>query len=122
METFTFVPSAGSSGVMHPRTLKAQFGDGYAQRVKDGVNARLRFWNLQFDPMHATTPIGGSGANLDDINDFLERQDGYIHFLWVQLPPFNTEGAKEFVCEEWSFTYDRGLRVGLNAVFLQQAL
>jgi len=108
--------------MVRPRTLKAQFGDGYVQRVKDGVNARLRVWNVVFDPMHATTPIGGSGTNLDDINDFLERQDGYIHFLWVQPPPFNTEGAKEFVCEEWSFQYDRGLRVGLTAVFMQQAL
>jgi len=32
-----------------PRVLKAQFGDGYEMRVRDGINNTPRTWNLVFN-------------------------------------------------------------------------
>ena len=121
MDTFTWTPSSGSRGAMKPRKLRAQFGDGYSQHIKDGINARLRVWDLTFDPMHPTIGTGVSGANLKDINDFLTAQDGATKFLWTQPAPFNTEGAQQFICEQWEFIYnDGGALVGLRATFEQQ--
>jgi phage-related protein len=121
MDTFTWIPSTGTRGSMKPRKLRAQFGEGYSQHAKDGINARLRVWDLVFDPIHATVGLGASGANLNDIDDFLADKDGCEKFLWTQPTPFNTEGPQQFICEQWEFVYNEGgALVGLHATFEQQ--
>jgi phage-related protein len=121
METFTWKPSTATRGSMTPRKLKAQFGDGYAQEAPDGINAKMRPWQLTFSAIHATTPTGSSGANLKDIDDFLDRHDGTAKFLWVQPTPFDIEGPMMFICEHWEFEYtDGGSLIGLVAMFEQR--
>ena len=121
METFTWKPSTGTKGGMQPRKLKTQFGGGYMQEAKDGINARLRIWSLVFNPIHATIGMGASNANLKDIDAFLQARGGVEKFLWTQLTPFDTEGPKAFICEAWEFTYDQGgAIVGLTATFEQR--
>jgi phage-related protein len=116
-DTFTYPPSSGTSGTMMPRVLRARFGDGYVQEAGDGINPLLRRWELTFEPIHATTATNPSLADLDA---FFKAQAGYKKFLWTQLKPYDTEGPQYFVCTEWSFTYARGLQVGLRAVFEQR--
>ncbi len=48
MATFPYAPDWGCKPTMTPRVLKAQFGDGYDQRVSDGINTRLPVWPLTF--------------------------------------------------------------------------
>tara|TARA_B100000530_G_C15617913_1_gene353134 strand:- start:163 stop:582 length:420 start_codon:yes stop_codon:yes gene_type:complete len=38
----------GVSQTPEPRVLKAQFGDGYEMRVRDGINNTPRVWGLTF--------------------------------------------------------------------------
>jgi len=119
METFPYIPHTGSQGQMTPRTLVVQFGDGYVQEAGDGINPMLRTWNLVWQNLDGVT---GATPTLKNINDFLTAHAGYLRFLWVQLPPFDIEGAKTFVCKEWNWVYTGGLIIGLNAKFLQRAL
>ena len=39
----------GVSQTPEPRVLKAQFGDGYEMRVRDGINNTPRSWGLTFN-------------------------------------------------------------------------
>ncbi len=63
------------------RTLKAQFGDGYAQMAADGLNNRMDSWPLQF----ACTP-----SEMQAIKAFMDAQGGYKAFNWT--PPGGTQG------------------------------
>jgi len=45
-----------------PRVLKAQFGDGYEMRVRDGINNTPREWSLSFN--------NRTKADIDNIYDF----------------------------------------------------
>ena len=47
-ETFTWCPQIDPVGEVQHRTLRAQFGDGYAQVAADGINARSESWPLSF--------------------------------------------------------------------------
>ena len=39
----------GASETPQPRVIKAQFGDGYEMRIKDGINNTPRSWSLVFN-------------------------------------------------------------------------
>jgi len=39
----------GAQEAPKPRVLKAQFGDGYEMRIRDGINNTPRTWNLVFN-------------------------------------------------------------------------
>ena len=39
----------GAQQAVKPRVIKAQFGDGYEIRVKDGINNTPRAWSLSFN-------------------------------------------------------------------------
>ena len=41
-------PDKGLTAAYKPRTLIAQFGDGYQQRVLDGINNSPRVFNVNF--------------------------------------------------------------------------
>jgi len=49
MTTFTFSPKYGAALSKEPRVKMAQFGDGYQQRVGDGINTIAREWSLNFE-------------------------------------------------------------------------
>lgn len=112
MTTFNpaWVPSVTSRGRKIPRVLKAQFGDGYEQRSQDGINACMQVWNLVFDTL--------TFAELTAIDNFLTAAGGWQKFTWVTPPPFSA--SKTFVCENWAWTYDHGIIVGLTAEFLER--
>lgn len=119
MDTFNFTIYEGTQAKMTPRTLVAQFGDGYVQESADGINPMLRVWDVAFTNIPGVT---GTTPTLKAINDFLTLQGGWQRFLWTQPPPFDIEGAKYFVCKDWSWVYEGGLLIGLRATFQQRAL
>lgn len=87
LQNFTFCPRVNPVGQNTYRTRVAQFGDGYAQRVQDGINAKRSSWPLEFV---------GSEEEIKPVQDFLDQHAGYLPFLWT--PPLGTE--KEFVTPE----------------------
>jgi len=63
-----------------PRVLIASFGDGYEQRISDGVNVLDETYSLTFNTR--------AKADIDDIVLFLDTQKGVNKFL-LTLPDTN---------------------------------
>lgn len=89
IQTFSTAPDFGAQLEKKPRVRRAQFGDGYQQRVGDGINTQPESWSLTFS---ARTP-----AERDEIMSFLEARGGIEAFLWTT--PRGTSG--KFICQEW---------------------
>lgn len=93
MTTFTYLPSAGSQVEVRAKVMPNAFGDGYTQRVGDGLNVMPRKWSLSF--------LGLTTAVADGIETFLEAHDQGQPFDWT--PPIGAAGR--WVCEEgWKRT------------------
>lgn len=89
MAVFTWVPDWGAQVEVEPRVLVSRFGDGYTQRVADGINTMPEVWNLSFTLR--------SSSEATAITDFLKAQGGTTAFDWT-----TPEGlAKRFVCPSW---------------------
>lgn len=88
MATFTWLPSPNSRRESRPRILSAMFGDGYEQRVDDGINNLLPVWSLVFDVR--------SAADTTAIDNFLSANKSTV-FDWT--PPFGAAG--KFICRSW---------------------
>ena len=89
MSTFTWSPAPGATLQQQPRVRAAVFGDGYQQRVADGINAMPRSWSLSFTR---------ETADIDAIEAFLIAHAGVTSFDWT--PPSGAAG--KWICKSWS--------------------
>ena len=105
--TFLWVPSYNSQLDDEPRVLPAKFGDGYEQRVGDGINNDLPQWSLRFDAR--------TSAEATDIRNFLKTQGGVKVFDWT--PPMGAAG--KFICRKWSLSASGPLSYDISAMFEQ---
>ncbi|MCO8251100.1 phage tail protein [Comamonas thiooxydans] len=80
-EIFGWRPLSEPRGTVSHRTLRAQFGDGYAQVAGDGINPRKQSWPLEFR---------GRAGQIKPIRDFLDRHAGARSFTWT--PPLGDPG------------------------------
>lgn len=93
MATFTYIPSVGVRQSTAPRVRRVQFGDGYQQRVADGINTRQETWNLAFNGLTDTVA--------SEIDTFLVDRNAVEAFDWT-----TPDGrAIKVVCDEWSRDY-----------------
>lgn len=107
MSTFTYIPVYGATETTRARVLKAQFGDGYVQRVADGINNYPRTWSLTFSKTQ---------SDIETILTFLETEGGVTSFDWT--PPRGSAG--KWICEEWNTSVNDGydqLTVQFTEVF-----
>ena len=81
IETFTWIPDGETEGNITQRVRTAQFGDGYAQVVADGLNVEQQSWPVTF---------GGTEDEVQPIRNFLRRHKGSKAFLWA--PPLGELG------------------------------
>lgn len=81
-ETFTWRPETNPTGAVTFAEIKAQFGDGYAQRVPDGINTERQSWPLTFR---------GTEDEVAPIIAFL-RRNRHVSFLWTPPTPGAVEG------------------------------
>jgi len=105
-ETFDFCVKVGSSGTTNFRTRKAQYGDGYEQRVGDGLNAAVQSWTVS----HTNTE-----PKLRPLKEFLDRHAGFKSFYWT--PPMGGLGL--YYCETYT-TSGEGNQVFTISATLQQ--
>lgn len=87
-QEFTWSPRVEPEGTRSFRTLSAQFGDGYAQEVGDGINNETQSWPLEFV---------GHEDYIAPIRDFLRTHGGFKPFRWT--PPMGEEGL--YICREF---------------------
>lgn len=107
--TFTWIPdfTADLRYRSNPRVM--QFGDGYAQRLKIGLNAQDEPWALQFR--------NRSNTERDAIRTFLRQARGRTAFSWTD--PLGVSG--QYVCSDWAITFNNhnnnDIKLTLRRVF-----
>lgn len=89
METFNYPVETKPTGNVNFRTRSIGFGEGYEQRVGDGLHTKLQIWNITIDSDYATT---------QQVMDFLDRHRGYLRFQWT--PPGGQLGY--YICQAYS--------------------
>lgn len=106
MADFTYVPSRGFTTETSPRVLTAAFGDGYIQKIGDGINTLVQSWNLQFN--------SNSITDITAIQSFFETKAGVISFTW--RPPTESTDIS-VICPKWSKTYESEFSASISATF-----
>ena len=96
--------SRGSS----PRVHTLSFGDGYEQRIADGINNLGQSMNVSF----TTRPK----AEIDDLVAFFESLGGVSKF---RMTIDDTNGAEtiKVVCRQWNQTWNYDNFYSLSATF-----
>lgn len=96
-----------TSRTYKPRVLINDFGDGYSQRVADGINTINRTITVSYT---------GTATQISVYNDFFTNLSGASSFDWA--PP-NESTSLKWICKEWSIR-DLGPSVQqLDATFTQ---
>lgn len=89
-DVFIWAPAVDNySGDTALRTRTAQFGDGYGQKVADGINNRSTSFSLKFI---------GDAAKIAAILAFLDAHAGATSFLLT--PPLRAQAL--FTCEKYT--------------------
>jgi len=100
-----------------PRVLVANFGDGYEQRIADGINTLNETYSLSF--------ANRLKADIDDIVAFLDGKKGVSNFT-LTLPDTNNttrtgERDVKVITTNYSVSYDYdnfySLTLSLKRVF-----
>ena len=108
MAVFTYVPDRGYTRSTTPRVMVAQMGDGYAQRVQDGINNVVSQWNLSF-----------TGRSLEEsaaIVALLESSGGFTPLDWT--PPQELVAVK-VIASQWNSTYQSNISRNTTVTFTQ---
>lgn len=84
--SFYWTPSYSSSTDLIQRKVQVQFGDGYSQRMKDGINSSSLNFNLVFDSR--------SDDEARSILHFVEQKGGVEPFIYNHPTIFNKTGLK----------------------------
>ena len=92
---FLWKPSYGTNASEAPRVNAVRFGDGYEQRIKDGVYTHLLTHSLTFE--------GRTEKEATAIVHFLDSKHGVETFYYKTQPPY--EKVKKFVCKQWSSNF-----------------
>ena len=77
-----------------PKVKSIKFGDGYEQRMADGINNDLIKISMSFDGRNTKEAMA--------ILHFLESRSGKDFFFFTPPSPYNTR--RKFVCRQFSST------------------
>tara|TARA_R110000823_G_scaffold164319_2_gene296502 strand:+ start:308 stop:676 length:369 start_codon:yes stop_codon:yes gene_type:complete len=83
-----------------PKVKIATFGDGYEQRLRDGINGLSESYNLSFN--------NRSKNDIDDIVAFFDTKHGVVPFNFT-IPDSNGSGSEttiKVVCDTYTQKYD----------------
>ena len=100
--TLVATPDKAMTKNSQPKILTATFGDGYDQRVADGINTLNETYNLSFKTR--------TKEDIDDIVLFLDTQKGVSKFI-LTLPDSNNttrtgERDVKVVSTDYSVNYE----------------
>lgn len=89
----------------------ASFGDGYEQRIANGINNLREEYGVSFSSR--------TKAEVDDIVAFFENKGGVTAFTFT-VPDTNESGnevAIKVICDSWNKTYMYGDYYSVTATF-----
>jgi phage-related protein len=114
---FIWTPSYASQLQLKPAVNVVRFGNGYEQRVPDGINSNQLRFNLNFE--------GRDSNEARAIAHFLHKRKGSEGFFFNAPFPYNFDGSqlypKRFVCEEWDINYNFYDNYNLNVRLTETA-
>lgn len=90
------------------RIIKTDFGDGYTQATRDGLNHQRRVATLRWEIIE--------GQHADEIEAFLKERGGDRPFLY-RVPREDT--PTRWTCADWTITRLRAGLASVDAVFRQ---
>jgi len=119
------VPDKGYTRQTQPRVLATQFGDGYQQRLIDGINPLRETINVAFNTRTA--------AEIDHIISFFESKGGVTAFTFtVNQQYYSSPGtssetdvtssdelALKVICTSWNKKHDFGDYWSATASFVR---
>ena len=93
-----------------PKVHLATFGDGYEQRLADGINTIKEDYSISFETRLKD--------DIDDITQYFESLKGVTAFNFT-IPDSNNSGERviKVVCSDFNVTYDHGEYYSCNATF-----
>jgi phage-related protein len=107
MATFPAItPTYGAQKSSQPNVRTVQYGDGYSQRLRYGLNQDAKQWSLTWEV---------SETNADTIETFLEARAGAESFEWTT--PDGSTG--KWICPQWNKTIPYVNRATITATFIQ---
>lgn len=98
----TISPDKGLTRNSTPKVLVAKFGDGYEQRLPNGINS--------IDETFSATFNNRTKEEIDDITGYLASLKGATSFTYT-IPDTNESGNEisiKVVCENYSQVYNYG--------------
>lgn len=107
-EIFSWVPSKSFTKESKPTVVTAQFGGGYSQRIKYGINNQVDSWKLSFINQSLTTS--------SQIISFLESHEGTDYFLFT--PPGEITAYK-VIASDWSVEYVSHISRTISTTFIR---
>ena len=105
-------PDKGFTRASEPRIFKTEFGDGYEQRLANGINNLVETYAVAFS--------NRTKEEIDDITAFFANKGAVTAFTFT-IPDSNDGGSGEtavkVVCDNWSQAYRYGDYYSCNATF-----
>ncbi len=100
------MPDLGAERSVKPSVSVIKFGDGYEQRVANGINFTPKVWSVSFT---------NAGPMVKEILAFLEGLGGLEAFSWTDP----LDDTANYVCREWSSSRQGQGVYRINATFEQ---
>ena len=109
MATFpSITPTYGASKQSSPAMQQVQFGDGYSQVIRYGLNQNRKQWRLRWEV---------SETDADTIETFLDaRADDGATFSWT---PLGSSTVYKWRCFSWTKSIPYLNRASIQATFIQ---
>lgn len=104
------LPDKGLTRNSNPRVLVARFGDGYEQRIANGINSIDESFNVTFN--------NRTKEEIDDITGYLGSLNGVTAFSYT-IPDSNNSGETtiKVVCDTFTQNYSYNDFYSASATF-----
>jgi len=114
---FFWKPTYASQLQVKPAVNLIKFGNGYEQRIADGINNNLQKFNLNFE--------GRDKNETRAIAHFLHKRKAVDSFFFDAPFPYNFDISqsypKRFICDEWDVAYNFYNNYNITAKFSETA-
>jgi phage-related protein len=96
----------GAAETPKPRVLKAQFGDGYEMRIRDGINNTPRSWSLVFN--------NRTNTDIDKLYTFFQTLAGVDTCMLTVPDSVGGDDDVIVVIEEYNKTFSNAQFYSMN--------
>jgi len=111
---FWWKASYATEASFKPKLIVNQFGNGYQQRIKDGLNNNMAEFSVSFQNRSEKETVA--------ILHFLNERNGHQSFIYNMPTIYNKSNSSlntRFICPEWTSNYISYNNYSVQAKFLE---